>query len=72
MNWKGSETDFRIRNHPNSAYDPSETPIGYLIVNVEAQLKIHEGVFLDSMQLASILQRQYVDWTSRFRNGVIT
>jgi C-terminal processing protease CtpA/Prc len=46
--------------------------IGNLVVNVEAQLKIQEGVYLDSMQLVSILERQYSDSTSRFRNGVIT
>jgi len=46
--------------------------VGNLVVNVEAQLKIQEGVYVDSMQLASILERQYNDSTSNFRNGVIT
>ena len=46
--------------------------VGDLVVNVEAQLMIQEGVYLDGMQLAWILERQYGDSTSRFRNGVVT
>jgi len=46
--------------------------VGDLVVNVEAQLKIQDGVYFDSMQLATIFEREFSDPTSQFRNGAIT